>query len=298
MPTLAVALAAGGCTRVSDQSRFEGPQEELEILVSTPEHEQVEVDADVRVDLCMSGRLDPRSLEEVDATLSSGGSIADAELSVQLVPWLEPGIKAPPRDTTAPWCGGSVLSIAPQAPLSPGVQYRLRLRPTAVGWSGESPLTEGPQWTVPDDGAEPRYVLEFTVDPAAPGQPPVAGDEPEPPPTLTDLFASGGPFDPARELCSCHRDPRDLAFELLDLREPAAAYETLVGSSRLRDTGFPMVAPRDPSGSFLVHKLLRRSDEDDRALEGVLGDPMPLGGDIEYRDLLRIVQWIEGGANP
>jgi len=289
---LATALLVAGCTRVSDRSRFEGPEATLEILASAPRPGALGVSPAIRVDLCMSGRIDPRSLDEVDATVSSGGTVLDSQLSVQLVPSTAPGTDDPPEDLEAPWCEGSVLSIQPRAELQAGTQYRLRMQPNAVGWAGESLETEGPLWVTGDDGV-PRYVLEFTIDPDPPGEPQMPQPEREPV-TLRSLFESGAPFDPARDTCSCHRDPEHLAFERLDLREPTAAFEDLLESSRLRDTGFPMISARDASRSFLVHKLLRT--DDDEALHGVLGDPMPPADAIPYEDLLSIIQWIEDGA--
>lgn len=295
---VAVLAALAGCTRVSDLSRFESTDETLEILVSGPRSGELGVDPQVRIDLCLSGRVDPRSLDEVDATISSGNSVVDSELSLQLVPWLAPSEARPPDDDRAPWCGGSVLSIAPKAPLLAGARYRLRLRPSAVGWSGESLSTEGPLWVTAAGDDDPRYVLEFVVDPEP--EVPLPGDpepeEPAPAITLLDLFAEGGPLDPSRETCSCHRDPDHLALERLDLRDPNAAYADLLGSARPRDTGFAMVAPRDPSQSFLLHKLLR--DADGGALHGVLGDPMPPDEPLAYADLLAIVAWIADGAEP
>jgi len=293
---LVVLAIAPACTRVSDRSRFEGPEETLEILASAPRPGALGVDPTIRVDLCLSGRIDPRSVDEVDATISSGNSVMDAELSVQLVPWLEPGLDEPPVDTREPWCSGSVLSVKPSIPLPSGALVRLRMRPSAVGWEGESLSTEGPLWLAINEGDEPRYLLEFTTDPE-PYVPPQPPDEPPPPPllTLTDLFSSGGPFDPARDKCSCHRDPDHLALARLDLRDPTLAYSGLLDSAEIRDTGFPMIAPRDPSQSFLIQKLLR---EDGEALHGILGDPMPPEAPLSYRDLLWIVRWIEDGAAP
>ncbi len=294
---VAVLAAMVGCTRVSDRSRFESTEETLEILTSGPRPGELGVDPRVRIDLCLSGRVDPRSLDELDATVSSGAAVADSQLSLQLVPWLEPSEARPPVDVRAPWCGGSVLSIAPKAPLRAGASYRVRLQPSAVGWAGESLSTEGPLWVAADGEDEPRYVLEFTVDPSPSG--PLPGDpEPEPPKptTLRDLFASGGPLDPSRETCSCHRDPDALALARLDLRDPNVAYGGLLGSSRPRDTGFAMVAPRDPSQSFLLQKLLR--EDDGSALHGVLGEPMPPDDPLSYEDTLAIIQWILDGAEP
>ncbi len=287
-----MALLVAGCTRVSDQSRFDGPSDTLEILASAPRPGSLGVSPAIRIDLCVSGRIDPRSLDEVDATVSSGGTVLDSQLSVQLVPSMAPGTDEPPEDLLAPWCEGSVLSIQPRAELQAGTQYRLRMQPNAVGWAGESLDTEGPLWVTDDDGVS-RYVLEFTIDRDPPGPPQMPQPEPEPV-TLRSLFENGSPFDPATDTCSCHRDPEQLALERLDLRDPVAAFEDLLGSSRLRDTGFAMISPRDASRSFLVHKLLRTSDGE--ALHGVLGDPMPPTEALPYEDLLSIIQWIEDGA--
>jgi hypothetical protein len=290
-----VLLGLPGCTRVSDRSRFEGPDETLEILTTSPKAGEQGVDPEVRIDLCLSGRVDPRSLDELDATVSSGGAVVDSELSVQLVPWLAPGRDLPPDDVDAPWCGGSVVSIEPRAPLVAGAGYRMRLQPSAVGWAGEPLSTEGPGW-VPgaEDDEEPHFVLEFTVEPNPRGEP--LPRDPAPATTLRDLFAPGGPLDPARPTCSCHRDPDHVALRRLDLRDPQSAYADLLGSSAMRDTGFAMVAPRRPSESFLVHKLLR--DPEGEALYGVLGDAMPPEEPLPYADLLAIVQWILDGAEP
>ncbi|MCX4245394.1 hypothetical protein [Paraliomyxa miuraensis] len=295
----AALIALTGCTRVSDRSRFEGPQEQLEILLSAPAPGERGVDPEIRIDLCLSGRIDPRSLDEIDATVSSGGAITDSEFSVQLVPWLSPGEDRPPDDRRAPWCGGSVLSIEPKASLLPGAQFRLRLFPSAVGWAGEELSTDGPQWVTDEGADEPRYVVEFTVDPT-PSLEPFPEDDPTPPVTLRDLFTDGRVFDPSTDTCRCHRDPDDLALARLDLRDPAVATVGLLGSAQPRDTGFAMVAPRDPSQSFLVQKLLRDDHEQGQgeALYGVLGDPMPPDEPLRYADLLPILQWIADGAEP
>ena len=146
---------------------------------------------------------------------------------------------------------------------------------------------------VEEDGGN-LFLLEFTV---AEDPPPAGGDPPEEEPsTLADLFATGGPFDPERGLCSCHADGDDTAHALLDLSTPEAAFEDLVLPPRLRDTGFAMVTPRTPSESFLLHKLLR--DPDGSAIHGVLGDAMPKGAPIPYADYVAIARWIEDGALP
>jgi hypothetical protein len=175
--------------------------------------------------------------------------------------------------------------------------YRLRLRPSLVGWAGEAIATDAPEgWTEDADGSS-AFFLEFTV---APGASTAPTPDPDPPdqretgPTMVDLFAPGAVFDPDRALCSCHTDPNTVAQARLDLSDPGAAFDGLVIPSRLRETGFPMVSPRRPSESFLLQKLLR--DDDGRALHGVLGDPMPPESSLPYADWVTLARWIESGA--
>lgn len=112
--------------------------------------------------------------------------------------------------------------------------------------------------------------------------------------TLRDLFGPGRVFDPQREICGCHRDPLDRAHQLLDLTTVDTAFGDLVAPTRLRDTGFPMVTPRHPSESFLLHKVLREPRGE--ALAGVRGEAMPPGGPLPYPDLVDLARWIEAGA--
>jgi hypothetical protein len=293
------------CTRVSDRERFEPQAERLEIVQTVPARGSVDVAADVRLDLCFSAYLDPRT--PIDAPVTSGVVQVDAERSLQLSPWHGPG-GAPARDDVGPWCEGSVVTIAPRAELMPGLLYRSRVAATLRGWNGEALDTEAPGWTEEVDG--PRFYLEFTVaqeegstssgsdstgGSESSGGSSETGGEPMPEgPTLDDLFAEGGVFDPNRDICSCHRGDDELASTRLDLSSADTAYADLVVDQRPRDTGFPMVSLRRPSESFLVHKLLREKDGD--ALRGVLGDAMPKDGELPYADYVAIASWIEHGA--
>lgn len=279
------------CTRVSDRERFVAAEDELRIETSIPAAGAGDVLPDARIDLCLSARVDPRSPDETDATVSSGQTLVDSELDVQLVPWQAPGQPLPDADAAAPWCEGSVISVAPRALLSSGVRYRLRLRPTIFAWDGGGLNVDAPGWVQHDDGTS-DFFLEFTVG----ASPPEPDPEPPPPVTLTALFAPGGPLDPGVGNCSCHLDPDDLAFARLDLRTPEAAYAELLGDARLRDTGFPMIAAREPSASFFVHKLAR--DVDGEPLPGLLGDAMPPDDPLPYPELRLILQWIADGALP
>jgi len=294
--TVLLALPLGAiasCTRVADRERFEPNPQALEIVRTAPPAGARDVDPQARIDLCLSGLVDPRSLFDPDASLASGRLIFDVGVDVELVPWTGPG-GARAEGLSEPWCGGSVIALTPKADLAAGVRYRILLEPTAVDWDGELLDTEAPGWLVDHADGVSRFVLEFTVSAAEEDEPAV--DPPvEPAVTLGDLFAPEGPFDPDRKLCNCHAGDDDLAMARLDLSDADRAYAGLVGSAEARDTGFPMVAPFDPSGSFLVHKLLR--DEDGEPLRGVLGASMPRDRpQLDYEDLRRIMQWVADGA--
>lgn len=302
MCVVAIHAAAVSCTTESDRERFDANGTPLRILRTVPETGGVDVPGDVPVELCLSTLVDPASVSETAATISSGSTVIDTELSVQLVPWTIPGGAPVPQGSEAPWCSGSVVSVAPEVTLTAGARFRLRLLPDLVGWAGESLDTTAPGWLEEetDDGAAPRYFVEFDVGEVSgdddDGGPP--GDDPEPDegPTMADLFADGGPFDPRTTTCACHRDEDDLAFARLDLSTPEAAFDGLVGRAGTQDTGFPMITPRDPSRSFLLHKLLRTPQGE--PIEGVRGDAMPKDGTLAYRDLVAIALWIEAGAMP
>ncbi|MDC0721923.1 hypothetical protein [Nannocystis bainbridge] len=285
-----IALATGlACTRVSDTPRFEPISERLEILETIPGPMADDVPPGAQIDFCFSGTLDPRALDDLDASLRSGLVTFDTQLDLQLFAWRPPGESSGTAD--APWCPGSVVSLRAKEPLVPGVLHRVRLAPSAVGWAGEQLDVTTPGW-VADDGG-PLFILQFYVrEPEDDGK----TDPPEPAPTLTQLFAPGQVFAANNPACSCHRDPDALAYERLDLSSPQAAFAGLVLPTRRQSTGFPMVVPRRPSESFLVQVLLR--DDDGQALHGVRGDPMPPDAPLPYQEMLAIVRWIEGGALP
>ncbi|MCY1056148.1 hypothetical protein [Nannocystis sp. SCPEA4] len=285
-----IALAAAlACTRVSDTPRFGPISERLEILETIPGPMATDVPPGAQIDFCFSGTLDPRALDDLDASLRSGLVIFDTQLDLQLFAWRPPGESSGTAD--APWCPGSVVSLRAKEPLVPGVLHRVRLAPSAVGWAGEELDVSTPGWVAGDAG--PLFILQFYV--REPDDDDKA-DPPEPAPTLTDLFAPGQVFAANNPACSCHRDPDDLAYERLDLSSPQDAFAGLVLPTHPQSTGFPMVAPRRPSESFLVQVLLR--DGDGQALHGVRGDPMPPEAPLPYHEMLAIVRWIEGGALP
>lgn len=285
-----VSLIAG-CTRLSDRQRFAPNPETIEVTQTVPASGS-EAPRDVAVRLCWSDHLDPAALTDVDAVMGSGSLLTDAALSFELRPWTSP--EGEPLDATAesPWCAGSVVTVTPKEPLQPGVRYRMRLADEAVGWEGERPDLESMGWVVDEDGSANFFVEFDIVDQLTPASvdPEVPGD----PITMESLFAPGGVFDPERAMCSCHLDEEDDANILLDLRTADAAYEDLLFDSRLRDTGYPMVTPRRPSESFVLHKVLR---DDGAPLPGVYGDAMPLGDmELPYGDYVMLARWIEDGA--
>lgn len=295
------AVLAGACTRVSETERFEAGEEPLVIVETVPEAWATAAPRDGAIDLCFSHPVDPRSIGPTDATILSGETPLDVESTTQILPWTAPGGVAldEAAGVIAPWCSGSVLSVRAKAQLVAGLHYRLRFVPRVAGWNGEIIDTETYGWA--PEGDRRRFYLEFTTETTAEHTPdPTPGTDPPPDttepdaPTLTDLFGRGGVFDPARETCSCHRDPDDLALARLDLRAVDSAYEALVLETRVRETGFAMVSARRPSESFLVQKLLR--DHDGEPLQGILGDAMPPDEPIAYADYVMIARWIAGGA--
>ncbi len=288
-----MALLSTGCTRVSDTQRFDPTTEMVEITASVPEAGG-EAFPQASPRLCWSDLLDPRSLTDVDAVIGSGSLLTDARVGLELRPWTGPGGEPLGADASEPWCSGSVVTVTPKEAMTAGVRYRVRLADAATGWSGEAPDLESAGWVPELDGAGANFFLEFDV--VQGPQPRLPPDESAPAVTLTSLFESGGLFDPQRPTCSCHRDSDDDASTLLDLRTPASAYADLVFESRLRDTGYPMVTPRRPSESFLLHKVMRK---DAAPLDGIYGEAMPPGDTaLPYGDFVMLARWIEDGAQP
>lgn len=284
-------VVVAGCTRVSDTQRFEANAETVEITATVPEAGGPAF-PDMSVRLCWSGLIDPQSLTDVDAVVGSGSLLTDARLGFELRPWTSVDGEHLAGDASEPWCDGSVVTVTPKEPLTAGVRYRMRLADAAVGWQGESPNLDTPGWDSAEGSDTFNFFLEFDVVPS--NRPPGPPEDPPETLTLASLFENGAVFDPQRAMCSCHRDPDDDANLRLDLSSPDAAFEDLLFDSRLRDTGYPMVTPRRPSESFLLHKVLR---EDGEALPGVFGNAMPPGDNaLPYGDYVMLARWIEDGA--
>lgn len=293
-PTLAVIAMSAlvGCADASEGTRYDDSPDEVAIVGTVPEAGAVEIPSDVQLDLCWSDLLDPRSIGDLDATISSGGRVFDTDLQLQLFAWRGPRGSDLLPENDGPWCSGSVLSITPVDPLQPGARHRLRLRADPVGWNGESIDLDTPGWTQTPQGEDVFY-LEFDVaaEPERENDPEEAIEDL----TLSTLFEPDRVFDPQRAMCSCHTEADSLATTLLDMSNAEAAYADLVLDPRVRETGYTMVTPRRPSESFLIHKLLR--DADGSAIAGILGHPMPQNQDpLPYPDLVDIAEWIESGA--
>jgi hypothetical protein len=281
--------AALGCAELGEP-RFEPASGSLEIVETIPAAGATQVDPLVRIDVCLSDTVDPRTVDDFSMTLHSANLAFDAQIELQLFGWRAAG------DRTAlaqqAWCPGSVISLTPVSPLQPGLTYRVRLRPTARGWDGEPLDTAQEGWRL-DDAGVPVWTIEFRVAGDPGDDPPAAIPVAEPGPTLAELFGTDGPFDPERNACSCHRTPGELAHERLDLSDAEVAWSELVLGTRPGTTGFPRVTLRDPSASALLHELLR--DQDGEPLQGVQ-TAMPPDHPLAFDDLVRIARWIDDGA--
>jgi hypothetical protein len=292
----AAFFALTACTELSGTDSLRANDEKLRIIETLPANGATDVDPGMRLDYCFSTLVDPRSVNDFDATLNSGTFNFDVDAELQLFPWRPPANRAGLAEES--WCPGSVLSVQPkQAALESGVLFRIRLRPSLTGWGGEELATDTPGWLVDVSGDLVHYT-EITIGEGedegtdSTDESGTEGLGPEGP-TLTELFDPGEVFDPELGNCSCHMTDEDPATEGLDMTTPERAYEDLVLRSSVMSTGFPMVAPRHPSESYLVHKLLRDGDS---AIHAVLGDPMPPAEPLEYVEMAAIAAWIEAGA--
>jgi len=286
----AAAWTAWGC---GVPAASPAPDEMLRVVDSYPAPGGT-LEAGRTVDLCFDGLLDPRTVDRADFVLASGRVVFDAAVVVELRPWYGPG-GGPPAQ--APWCPGTVVSVRPTNGVGAGVRARLRMRPDAVGWNGEPIDPMGPGFFETDEGAH-LFTLEFETAPADGGTlEPWA--PPEAPPNLADLFEAGRVFEP-NGVCSCHTrqapDTDPTAVARLDLSAPQAAFDDLLSPPGALSEAFPLVAPGDPSGSFLLHKVLRT--EGGLPLRGVRGVPMPPAAPLPYRHFVDLARWIEGGARP
>lgn len=288
-----VCVIAVGCGEAREHPRFEGEIGTLAIVETIPAPDSSDAPPETRIDLCLSAEVDPRALDDFDATLHSAGLVFDTRQEVQLFSWRAPGSRAELASTR--WCPGSVLSLTPAGPLQPGLTYRVQLRPALLGWAGESLDTSQDGWTRTPAG-ELRWFHEFRIAGSPADPQPEQVPELAPGPTLTELFEPGEIFDPERAACSCHQRADELARARLDLSDPERAWASLVLRTGLEATGFPMISPRRPDESYLVHKLLRTATGE--GLHALRGEPMPPDEPIPHADLVRIAHWIADGALP
>ena len=76
----------------------------------------------------------------------------------------------------------------------------------------------------------------------------------------------------------------------MDLSDAAASFANLVDVDSIQVPGTPRVAPGDPDGSYLIHKLEGTQEE---------GDQMPQGGPFLDATTIGVIRrWIEDGAQP
>src|SRR5688572_25237501 len=119
-----------------DEDRFDQGLSKLRVTATVPTSDADDVDPRTSIDLCWSGRLDPRRLIDTSALLSSGRARFDSELELQLFPWRDPQPSGP-AERNAAWCAGSVVSVTPSADLREGIRYRVILTTPPRGWNGE-----------------------------------------------------------------------------------------------------------------------------------------------------------------
>jgi hypothetical protein len=286
-------LIGSSCGEPREHPRFEAEVGTLEIVETIPAPGSTDADPLTRIDLCLSAEVDPRALDDFDATLHSADLVFDTRQEVQLFSWRAPGSRS--ELATTRWCPGSVLSLTPASALQPGLTYRIQVLPALLGWAGESLDTTADGWSLTPEG-ELRWFHEFRI--AGSPTDPAPEELPElgPGPTLTELFEPGEVFDPQRAACGCHQREDELARERLDLSDPETAWAELVLRTGLEATDFPMITPRRPGESYLMHKLLRSEGGD--ALHALRGEPMPPDDPLPHADLVRIAHWIADGALP
>ncbi len=273
---MAVLGLMPSCTVLAPE---DGP-DELTLVHMLPERNAISTQG--RLDVCLSNLVDPRSVPASGATFSSGERSVAADVTVQLVPY-----RPAPGETLGeePWCEGSVLSLLSTEALALGVNWRVQLTATIHGWRGET-LALGEPWRVAEDG----NVLEFRPHDAAWAPSPSTSL-----PTLRSLFDAGNVLAPKTGACTCHQMPGEPAWTLLPMHAPLPMLDALLRSGRLRDTGFPMLTPGEPSESFFLQKVLR---QDGNALPGILGDAMPPTHALPFADYVALARWIEAGALP
>ena len=104
-------LLSSGCGEPREHPRFETEVGTLEIVETIPAPGSSDAGPQTRIDLCLSAEVDPRALDDFDATLHSADLVFDTQQEVQLFSWRAPGSRAELADTR--WCPGSVLSLTP-----------------------------------------------------------------------------------------------------------------------------------------------------------------------------------------
>lgn len=119
-----------------------------------------------------------------------------------------------------------------------------------------------------------------------------AGTGADPDPTDTDpVTFAGDVLEVFTRNCAssgCHSAV--YPAEGLDLSD-GGAYDGLVGVASFQVPGLDRVAPGDPDGSYLLHKVSGTHEG-----VGGIGDAMPPGFGLGAQDIAVLRAWIEAGA--
>lgn len=109
-----------------------------------------------------------------------------------------------------------------------------------------------------------------------------------PTPNLQPTFSSIQSEIFSQRCIGCHNGSGRFLPAVMNLTE-GNAYANLVGVASIQRSALQRVAPGDPEGSYLIHKLENR--------QGILGQRMPLTGtELTPGQILVIKRWIETGA--
>lgn len=122
-------------------------------------------------------------------------------------------------------------------------------------------------------------------------EPPRVGEPRDPGQDVSGAYADIE-FDlwaPRCATAACHAGAPPAAFPQLD---PGASWEALVSVPSEQQPALLLVAPGDPEGSYLVHKL-----RGTHASQGGSGQRMPIGDvALDDQELSGVEAWIRDGA--
>ena len=105
-------------------------------------------------------------------------------------------------------------------------------------------------------------------------------------PTLSSIQANI--FTPSCALTGCHVAGTDFLPGSMPLENSTQSFNSLVDEDSEERPELKRVDPGNSDDSYLVHKLEGRSN--------IIGDQMPLGGELSTEQIDVIKQWIDAGA--